>query len=36
MFYTAHEHKLPTSEILIFLKYWVFPASFAIIWLDSG
>jgi hypothetical protein len=29
-------HKLPTSEILAFLKYWFFPASFASICLDSG
>jgi PIF1-like helicase len=29
-------HKLPTSEILAFLKCWFFPASFASICLDSG
>src|SRR4029077_195873 len=29
-------HKLPTSEILVFLKCWFFSASFASICLDSG
>jgi hypothetical protein len=29
-------HKLPTSEILAFLKCWFFPASLASICLDSG
>src|SRR4029077_10711990 len=30
------QHKLPTSEILVFLKCWFFPSSFANICLDSG